>query len=134
MFYFSSLAPLATAPFSPALRSPRTRNKVLQDGKSCPTAVYTDPSTEGRNNRFKKGMEPDTADHNIRSAKTYAKRDDGYPKTDVTVGDATVMWDCDVDPVSMLNQLIDVCSSSGQCVTSAPTPKMSPTPSQAKTP
>ena len=67
-------------------------------------------------NRFKRGMEPGTEDYTLH----LAKRDTSYPQTQITVGDATIVWGCGIDPVATLNNVSAICSTSGQCITNAP--------------
>lgn len=70
--------------------------------------------------RFKRGMEPDSADYARRMTKAKAKRDDTYPQTQITVGDATIWWGCDIDPSVAIGNLSSVCQPTGACVSNAP--------------
>lgn len=81
---------------------------------NCET--YPDPVSGQTNIRFKSGMEPGSADYETRVGNSYAKRQSGYPQTQVTVSDATILWGCDVDPVATLNNVSSICATSGQCI------------------
>ncbi|CAF9939444.1 hypothetical protein IMSHALPRED_001349 [Imshaugia aleurites] len=93
---------------------------ACQRATNCET--YTDPSGLQRI-RFKAGMEPGSDDYDKRVG-NLAKRDTtdapGYPKTQVTVGDATLWWGCGVDPVQTINNLSSICATSGECVSNSP--------------
>ena len=130
MFHISLLALLATKALgSPLLTSdsmPETRSPSDQPSyiTACEAAdnceTYLDPTSGHTNIRFKSGMEPGTDDYNTRVANSYVKRQSGYPQTQVTVGDATIFWGCDIDPVATLNNVSAICATSGQCITNAP--------------
>ena len=130
MFYVSLLTMLAVKAFAgpllasdsmPMARSPSSKPEYIiacEAADNCET--YTDPSSGYTNIRFKSGMEPGSHDYKSRVASSYVKRQSGYPKTQVTVGDATIFWGCDVDPVAILDKVGDVCATSGACITNAP--------------
>ena len=130
MFYVSLLTmlavkafagPLLTSDSMPMTRSPSSKPEYIsacEAADNCET--YTDPSSGYINIRFKSGMEPGSDDNNTRVANSHVKRQSGYPKTYVTVGDATIFWGCDVDPVATLHKLSDICATSGACVSNAP--------------
>ena len=70
--------------------------------------------------RFKRGMEPGSADYENRMSKNKVKRDGTYPQTTITLGDATIPWGCDIDPVATLNNVSAICATTGQCIDNAP--------------
>lgn len=113
--------PLLTSNPMPVARSPSSKPEYIvacEAADNCET--YTDPSSGYTNIRFKAGMEPGSDDYKTRVANSYVKRQSGYPQTQVTVGDATIFWGCDVDPVATLGNISDICATSGQCVSNAP--------------
>ena len=130
MFYVSLLTILAVKAFAgplplsdsmPVARSPSSKPEYIvacEAADNCET--YTDPSSGYTNIRFKSGMEPGSDDYKTRVANSYVKRQSGFPKTQVTVGDATIFWGCDVDPVAILDKVSDVCATSGACISNAP--------------
>ena len=79
---------------------------ACQAADNCET--YIDPVTGFTSVRFVKGMEPGSDDYNSRIASAKVKRDDGYPKTQITVGDKTVYWGCDTDPVAVLDHVVSI--------------------------
>ena len=126
MLQVAILALLATM----ALAGPLSSSNLLLEDRSpsaqasyitaCEAAdnceTYIDPTTGRPNIRFKTGMEPGTEDYTSRLAKSKTKRQSGYPKTQVTVGDTTISWGCGIDPVATLGNVSSVCATSGQCI------------------
>ena len=130
MFHISLLTLLATnALASPLLTSesnsiPRSPSSEPSHITACEAAdnceTYIESSSGQVNIRFKSGMEPGTEDYNNRVANPNVKRDDSSVTTSITVGDATMLWGCDTDPVVTLGNLTDICASSGSCISNAP--------------
>ena len=130
MFYLSLLTMLAVkalaGPLLPDNPMPVARSPSSEPGyiSACEAAdnceTYIDPASGYTNIRFKTGMEPGSDDYKSRVANSRVKRQSGYPKTLVTVGDATIFWGCDVDPVETLAKVGDICATSGSCVSNAP--------------
>ena len=130
MFHFSLLALLATTalasplPTSESMPTPRSPLNKPSYITSCEAAdnceTYTDPLSGLINIRFKSGMEPGTEDYNARLNDSHTKRQSDSTHTDVVVGDATIYWGCDVDPIATLNNISTICSTEGQCISNAP--------------
>ena len=120
MIHISLLAFLATLVFAGPLPNSGQSSYIsaCEAADNCET--YTDPTSGYVNVRFKSGMEPGTDDYNTRVANSHAKRQSGYPQTQVTIGDDTIFWGCGVDPVATLSNVGAVCATSGQCITNAP--------------
>ena len=130
MFHISLLTLLATKvlasplPTSESISIPRSPAGIPSYTSACEAAdnceTYTDPSSGRVNIRFKSGMEPGTEHYNTRVANSYTKRDSSNTTTTITVGDSTIFWGCDIDPVATLGNLINVCPSSGSCLSDEP--------------
>lgn len=130
MFQISLLALLAAGALGGPLlttnsmletRSPSTKPSYItacEAADNCET--YTDSTSGQTHIRFKSGMEPGTDDYKTRIANSHRKRQSGYPQTQVTVSDSTILWGCDTDPVAVLGNVVGICPSSGQCITNTP--------------
>ena len=109
--------PLTSTNLSLEDRSPSAPSSYIaacEAADNCET--YIEPTTGRAKIRFKSGMEPGTDDYNSRMANSNVKRQSGYPQTQVTVGDHTIYWGCDIDPVATLGNVSSICATSGQCV------------------
>jgi len=117
MLSFGFIAILFTTAIAGPVPSPQSNEvsyiTACEGASNCET--YTDSNGRTRI-RFVPGTEPGSADY----AHRMTKRDSDYPKTQVTIGDSTLVWGCDIDPVQTLNNLSSVCATSGQCVSNAP--------------
>ena len=120
MIHISLLTLLATTAFAGPLPKSGKSSYISACDAADNCETYTDPTSGYVNVRFKAGMEPGTDDYNTRVAGSHAKRQSGYPQTQVTIGDDTIYWGCDIDPVATLDHVGDVCATSGQCISNSP--------------